>query len=57
MNPEKARLLPILIFGIFALFWTAYDIAMGLWWAIIPSALVTAALVTKALLSSKGEPS
>ncbi len=57
MNPGKTSLLPILIFVVFALFWCGYDVVLGLWWAIIPSALVTAALVARALLPGKGEPS
>lgn len=41
------RSLPVLMFLIFAAFWSAYDVVLGLWLAILPSALVGLAIVLK----------
>ena len=44
--------LPVVMFCLFAVFWTGYDIALGMWLATIPSLLVAVALVAK--LARKG---
>ena len=41
--------LPVALFATFALFWTGYDIALGLWWATLPTLVVATALVVHAL--------
>jgi len=44
------RALPVVLFAVFALFWTGYDIALGLWWATLPTVAVSVALVVHAVL-------
>ena len=43
------HVLPLLMFVIFAVFWGVYDIKQGLYVALVPSAIVLAALLWKAL--------
>ena len=50
-SKKLVRLIPFLLFLIFAGFWTATDIMTGLWPAVVPSAIVGVTLVVKGLLS------
>jgi len=36
-DSRLVRSLPLLIFAVFAVFWTGYDIVLGLWLATLPS--------------------
>jgi len=48
-DSRLVRSLPLLIFAVFAIFWTGYDIALGLWLATLPSLGVLLVLVLHAL--------
>ncbi len=48
------RALPVLMFVVFATFWCSYDIVLGLWLALAPSALVGALVVAKLLVAGSG---
>ena len=51
------HVLPLLMFLIFAIFWGAYDVVQGLWVALIPSVVVGAMLLLRALRpGSEGRP-
>ena len=56
MNGDARKLIsaiPLIMFLVFAGFWSAVDVAKGVYWAIIPSGLVALALVVKAVLSRR----
>jgi len=46
--------MPLLLFSIFAVYWSAWDIALGEWTGLIPSAVVTLLLLRTATRGKRG---
>ncbi len=45
MKPEQLSWIPLTLFGIFVVFWSAWDMKLGLWTGIAPSGLIIAAML------------
>ena len=54
MSEGRLSWIPLLLFALFAVFWSAWDIVLGEWTGLIPSILVALLLGVAALRTDKG---